>query len=181
MSYRFAPACRGALATALCLALLAFGDAAARAEPSQLEPWNGPAPAFALADSHGAPHALSPQSGAITIVHFFATWCEPCRDEFPALSRLVRRAGPTVRVIAISVAEPDLRVRRFLKSFAPEFPVLLDRDRATARAWNATVLPTSFLVDGALKPLRAAEASVDWDRFDPGEFLETGARSASAQ
>ncbi|MCB1539573.1 MAG: TlpA family protein disulfide reductase [Rhodoblastus sp.] len=168
------------MATALFFALLAFGDAA-RAEPSQLKIWNGPASTFTLADSQGAAHALSVDPAMITIVHFFATWCEPCREELPALSRLARRAGPTVRVIAISVAEPDLRVRRFLKTFAPEFPVLLDRDRTTARAWKATVLPTSFVLDGALKPLRAAETSVDWDRFEPREFLETGARSALAR
>ena len=86
-----------------------------------------------------------------------------------------------MRIVAISVAEPDLRVRRFLKSFAPEFPVLLDRDRSTARAWNASVLPTSFVLDGRLKPRLAAETSVDWDSFEPQNLLETGNKSASAQ
>ena len=181
MLYRFAPACRGALVTFLFLALRAFGDATAHAESSPLKIWNGPAPTFTLADSHGAPHSLPADPGAITIVHFFATWCEPCREEFPALSRLARRAGPTVRIVAISVAEPDLRVRRFLKSFAPEFPVLLDRDRSTARAWNASVLPTSFVLDGRLKPRLAAETSVGWDTFEPQNLLETGNKSASAQ
>lgn len=180
MLYRFAPACRGALVTGLLLALRAFGGDA-HAGPSQLKSWNGPAPAFTLADSRGALRALSANSGAITIVHFFATWCEPCREEFPALSRLVRRAGPSVRVIAISVAEPDLRVRRFLKSFDPEFPILLDRDRATARAWSVSVLPASFVLDSALKPRLAAETSVDWDRIEPRELLETWHESASAQ
>ena len=178
---RIAPACRGVLVMVPFLALLAFGDAAARAEPAQLKSWDGPAPAFALADSQGALHALSTEPSAITILHFFATWCEPCREEFPALSRLVRRVGPSVRVIAISVAEPDLRVRRFLKTFAPEFPVVLDRDRATARAWNVSVLPTSFVLDGAPKPRLATETSVDWDRFEPRDLLRTENKSASAR
>ena len=165
----------------LVLALLAFSGSAACAAPPELKAWRGPAPKFALADAQGAQHALAAGPVDITIVHFFATWCESCRTELPSLVRLAKRAGPGARVIAISVAEPDLRVRRFLKTFAPEFPVVLDRDRATARAWNVSVLPTSFVLDGAPKPRLAAETSVDWDRFEPRDLLRTENKRASAR
>jgi len=177
---RIAPACRGASVLGLLVAQLAFGGVA-RANPPELKAWRGPAPTFALSDAHGAQHALAADPAGITIVHFFATWCESCRTELPSLARLARRAGPGARVIAVSVAEPDLRVRRFLTKTETGFPVLLDRERSVARAWGVATLPTSFVLDGALTPMLAAETSVDWDRFDLRQFSKSKATSAEAR
>ena len=79
-----------------------------------------------------------------------------------------------MQVIAISVAEPEMRVRRFLAAKAPGFPVLLDGDRAVARAWGVSTLPTSFVLDASLKPLLAAEEGVDWDKVEltPGRTAD---------
>lgn len=180
MAFRFAPACRGANALGFLLALLVAGGAA-KADISRLKPWSGPAPAFALEDSSGAPLALSGNQAGITIVHFFATWCEPCREELPALTRLAQRDAGSVRVISISVAEPDMRVRRFLDKVATGFPVLLDRDRSVARAWGVGTLPTSFVLDSRLAPLLAAPVSVDWDGFDPRKIPTAKNTSAQAR
>ena len=177
---RTAPACRGASVLGLVLALLAFSGSAACAAPPELKAWRGPAPKFALADAQGAQHALAAGPVDITIVHFFATWCESCRTELPSLVRLAKRAGPGARVIAISVAEPDMRVRRFLAKSETGFPVLLDRDRSVARAWGVATLPTSFVLDGALAPMLAAQTTVDWDRFEPQQ-ISTQATSAEAR
>ena len=84
-------------------------------------------------------------------------------------------------MIAVSVAEPDLRVRRFLTKTETGFPVLLDRERSVARAWGVATLPTSFVLDGALTPMLAAETSVDWDRFDLRQFSKSKATSAEAR
>lgn len=175
MSVPTAPAWRGVIALGLVLlSLFAHGEKAASAESAQLKTWHGPAPAFTLADAQGAATTLSAGRAHKTIVHFFATWCEPCLVELPALTRLAQRLGPSVQVIAISVAEPEMRVRRFLAAKAPGFPVLLDGDRAVARAWGVSTLPTSFVLDASLKPLLAAEEGVDWDKVEltPGRTAD---------
>ena len=153
----------------------------AKADSTALKPWAGPAPAISLADAHGATIQIAPNPGGITVVHFFATWCEPCREELPALSRLARRAGAAARVIAISVAEPEMRVRRFLATTQADLPILLDPDRTTARAWGVSVLPTSFVLDAALAPRLAAEESVAWDEIEPHLLATTFEASATAQ
>lgn len=108
------------------------------------------------------------------VVHFFATWCEPCRDELPALNRLVARSDPAkLRVVTISVAEVDVRVRNFVEKLPVNFPVLLDRDRSVAKAWNVSALPTTFLLDRTLKPRLFVERDYDWDRLDIGEVLKS--------
>jgi peroxiredoxin len=170
---RVAPECRGAplakcvaaFVAALCVA---FG-APAQAGPaaSQILRWTGDtAPAFTLSDTSGAMHSLASQSGPIVLVHFFATWCEPCREELPALNRLAARGAGTLKVVAISVAEVDPRVRRFLDTMPLDFPVLLDRDRAVAKAWNVSTLPTTFVLDVNLHRRFAVETDFAWDSID---------------
>ena len=92
---------------------------------------------------------LIAQHGRVVLVHFFATWCEPCREELPALRRLVERAvRQPVTVLAISVAEVPMRAcARFIESTPVNFPVLLDQDRAVAKAWDVYTLPTTFVLD----------------------------------
>lgn len=128
-------------------------------------------PGFALRDSTGSEIALAAAPGQIVLVHFFATWCEPCREELPALSRLAARGKGTVRVLAISVDEPDLRVRRFLDTMPLAFPVLLDRDRAVAKGWNVATLPTTFVLDANLHPRLQVETDFAWDDIDPATLV----------
>jgi thiol-disulfide isomerase/thioredoxin len=129
-------------------------------------------PAFRLTDTSGTQIALSSLAGRTVVVHFFATWCEPCREELPALDRLAAR-GRDVAVVAIAVAEVPIRVKRFLAQAPVAFPVLLDEDRAVAKGWNVTTLPTSFVLDADLKVRRMIAHTVDWDRFDFTELTAT--------
>ena len=124
-----------------------------RAAAAELQRWTGGAqPIFSLPNTTGANVALETARGHVVLVHFFATWCEPCREELPALNRLAARAGGNVKVLAIAVADADQRVQRFFEAIPVDFPVLLDRDRAVAKAWQVATLPTTFVLDDALRP-----------------------------
>jgi len=114
------------------------------------------------------------------VVHFFATWCEPCREELPALDRLVARSRDRdLAVVAIAVAEVPVRVKRFLAQTPVAFPVLIDADRAVAKAWGVTTLPTSFVLDADLNIRLAVEQAHDWDRFDPTRLADQHSREES--
>ncbi len=109
-------------------------------------------------------------------MHFFATWCEPCREELPALRRLSERGGAKIRVVYVSVAEPEIRVQKFMTSEfgdATAFPVLIDRDRAVSRAWSVTSLPSTIALNARGQPRLAAEAAVAWDEIQPDTLIET--------
>jgi thiol-disulfide isomerase/thioredoxin len=165
-----APEFRGSIRRGLFAALVfaaSSGVWAFPAEAAQLQPISTRPPPFVLTDAKGNARALDAQRGHVVIVHFFATWCEPCREELPALNRLAERSNGAVRVLAISVAEPDDRVERFLRAMPVQFPVLLDRDRAVAKSWNVATLPSSFILDADLKPRLAVETDFAWDTIDP--------------
>jgi peroxiredoxin len=142
---------------------------ATAAEP--LQPASGPKPGFVLRDLSGADVKLEAQRGHIVLVHFFATWCEPCREELPALRRLVERStGTPVAVLAISVGEVGARVRRFMQTMPINFPILLDSERAVAKSWDVYALPTTFVLDAALTPRLVSNGEFAWDRTTVDEL-----------
>ena len=151
----------------------------ASATAAELQRWSGDRqPAFSLPTIGGAAAALEAARGHVVLVHFFATWCKPCREELPALNRLAARAGGNVTVLAIAVADTDRSVQRFLATTPVDFPILLDRDRAVAKAWNVATLPTTFVLDGSLQPKFVVETDFAWDTIDPGNLNVSSAPGA---
>ena len=175
-SNRFANARACALiasATLICFAATSQG----RADNSNadFEKWQtGRKPDFALRDIDDKVLRLSSLRGRIVFLHFFATWCEPCRDELPALDRLVARdRSSKISVVAISVAEVPERVRRFFEKekLALNFPVLLDQDRATTRTWGVQILPSTIVLDSKLSPRLVVASDYAWDNLDISKLL----------
>jgi thiol-disulfide isomerase/thioredoxin len=150
-----------------------------RAAAAELQRWTaGTQPIFSLPNTAGADVALEAARGHVVLVHFFATWCEPCREELPALNRLAARANGSVNVLAIAVADTDQRVQHFFATTPVDFPVLLDRDRAVAKAWRVTTLPTTFVLDAGLRPRFVVETDYAWDSLDPGKLTGSSALDA---
>jgi peroxiredoxin len=124
-------------------------------------------PLFALPSLDGATSDLAQHRGRMVLVHFFATWCEPCRPEMARLRELqFRLDGRPVAIVAVSVAEADGAVRRFFAGDPVPFSILLDRDRAVAKAWSIHTLPSTVVLDHGLKARFIAEGDVDWARED---------------
>ena len=150
------------MANALRMALLFLlcGVAAA----ADLKPWTGgPPPALALKGLGGASHRLADYRGKVVLVNFWATWCGPCRDEMPSIQELKDKlAGKPFVVLAVNLDEPESRIRKFLSQMKLDFPILLDPERAVARAWGARILPASFVIgpDGRIRYSLVGE--LDW-------------------
>jgi cytochrome c biogenesis protein CcmG, thiol:disulfide interchange protein DsbE len=109
----------------------------------------------------------------VVLVNFWATWCEPCREEMPSMNRLrASLAGRPFEILAVNLGEPETRVERFLEKLPLDFPVLLDRDTATAKSWKARILPASFLVgaDGRIRYSHLGET--DWSSPDMRRTVE---------
>src|SRR5262245_46557146 len=127
---------------------------------------------FSLPTLDGPSQELAQLRGQVVLLHFFATWCEPCRAEMASLRELRSRLdGRPFAIVPISVAEADGAVRRFFAGESLPFAIWLDRDRSVARAWSIHTLPSTVVLDRALKPRFIAEGDVDWARPDVMKIL----------
>ncbi|MGH7521800.1 MAG: redoxin domain-containing protein [Gemmatimonadales bacterium] len=105
------------------------------------------APAFALPDLAGKPVRLADFSGKITLVNFWASWCEPCREEFPHMAELYGEFDrKDFDIAAISDDVSDGKMRTFVREFAPPFPILVGRGRMKG-VYHFRGLPYSVLLD----------------------------------
>jgi thiol-disulfide isomerase/thioredoxin len=151
------------------------GSSLEAAAPPSLQRWTeGHKPAWQLDKLHGGQLALQSLQGNVVLVHFFATWCEPCVREITSLQKLATATrGKPVTIVAIDVAEVDLRVRAFFDKVPADFAVLFDRDRAVTRAWQVSALPTTFVLDASLAPRLFVEGDLDWSHAEILTTLES--------
>lgn len=99
----------------------------------------------------GQPAQLDQLRGQVLIVNFWATWCEPCREEIPMFIRLRREyAGKNVEFVGISIDQAS-KVIDFAKEFRIDYPLVLAGIEAvelSRLAGNkAGVLPYTVILD----------------------------------
>jgi len=107
---------------------------------------------FALLD--GSTGKLSEHRGHPVLLHFWATWCPPCRDELPSLLQLgseLSVAGD-LRIIAVSLDTDWKEVRAFFEGSVPD-EIVLDTSGASQGSYDLSTLPDTYLIskDGMLR------------------------------
>jgi thiol-disulfide isomerase/thioredoxin len=96
-----------------------------------------------LIDAQAFQKIVQDHRGRPLLVNFWATWCEPCRDEYPMLNELAKQYGPKgLQVIGVSMDDDGdmILVRRFLARYKPVFPNYRKKPGDEA-AFRQSVLP----------------------------------------
>jgi thiol-disulfide isomerase/thioredoxin len=104
-------------------------------------------PSFALPDLRGDTVRLATFQGKVALVNFWASWCDPCREEFPRMGELFhafRRRD--FAIVAISDDVDQAGMARFVREFRPSFPILVGGGRMKA-TYHYRGLPYSVLLD----------------------------------
>ena len=105
------------------------------------------APNFSLNDLSGNAVSLSQQRGKTVLINFWATWCDSCKEETPALQRLHTRLGAAGLVIlGVSMDEDAKAVPPFARAYGLTFPLLI-ADKKIVADYQVRSLPTSYLID----------------------------------
>lgn len=102
---------------------------------------------FALPDLKGDTVRLSEDTGKVTLVNFWASWCDPCREEFPHMASLYGKfSRKDFEIAAISDDVDPAKMRAFVAAFHPPFPILVGGGRMKA-LYHYRGLPYSVLLD----------------------------------
>jgi cytochrome c biogenesis protein CcmG/thiol:disulfide interchange protein DsbE len=109
---------------------------------------NLPAPAFSLKDRDGRVHTLADFKGRVVLIDFWASWCAPCKQSFPALDSLHQEFHDVgLEVVAINVDEDTKNAHEFLAGKSPVMTVLFDPKGKSPEAFKVEGMPSSFLID----------------------------------
>ena len=158
---------RLSVAAALSAAAFWFASFAAPAADTMpdLRPWTGGAtPALNLKDLEGVARSLQAYRGKVVVLNFWATWCEPCREEMPSLNQLRHSLkGMPVEMFAVNVGEGEGRIGGFLGKVPVDFPVLLDRDAQASKAWKVRLMPTTFIIGTDGRVRYSYSGARDWN------------------
>ena len=123
------------------------------------------APEFTILAENGRPVSVPNFGGKLLVLNFWATWCPPCVEETPSLSRFAQAyAGKGVVVVGVSVDKDEKAYRAFLRKFNPEF--LIARDLKIHEDYGTFMYPETYIIDGQGKVLKKFAEAVDW--LDPG-------------
>lgn len=127
------------------------------------------APEIGLRDLGGNNIRLAALRGKVAIVDFWASWCVPCREEFPVLARLhASYNAQGLVVVGVSVDRELSNVRDFLRRTPASFTIVHDSAHAVADRYRPATMPTSFIVDrrGVVRFVHAGFRAPDAARME---------------
>jgi thiol-disulfide isomerase/thioredoxin len=141
------------LASNTCLTLLMLAAVASHAgelPPGVLHIDDKPAPALQLNNLDGEPYDLASTHGHWRFVHFWASWCGPCRREMPSIQKVIGLLqDSSIEFVLINTAETEDEIFTFLGAVTPDLELvpLTDKDGLVTEAWQPRGLPATYLVD----------------------------------
>lgn len=98
--------------------------------------------------------ALSDFEGKGVMVNFWATYCEPCKDEMPYMEELYKKyKDKDVEILAVNLDQSELVVTRFLKEYGISFPIVHDQKGQVMGEYGVGYLPASYFInpDGTIE------------------------------
>lgn len=123
-----------------------------------------------LTRADGSQFSTTTLRGRPVLLHFWATWCPPCREELPALLQL-QADHPGMQVIALALDDDWAKVRKFFGGAVPSV-VFRDPSGVVSKTYAVGTLPESYLVDrnGAAQ-LRFSGAR-NWESQEAHDVLD---------
>ncbi len=128
------------------------------------------APDFQLKDLNGQPVKLSDYRGKVVLLNFWGTWCEPCKQETPALQSAYSKLQDTgLVVVGVNLLNSERafnrnidHVRQFAEQYGVSYPIVLDDSGTATQAYSIAPIPTSYFIDpqGQVRYIRVGELTM---------------------
>ena len=129
-----------------CLVILAF--ALSFMGCGEKQAISGRIPTVAFQTYSGEAFTLSAEDKQVTLLVFWATWCQPCLMEIPALVQLHEKyQSRKFRVVSVNVDDSEgQKVRAIIREYGINYPTLIGTEDIMKQFGGIVALPTSFLI-----------------------------------
>jgi cytochrome c biogenesis protein CcmG/thiol:disulfide interchange protein DsbE len=124
-----------------------------------------PAPALPTQTLRAPAVSLAMLRGHPVLVNFWASWCHPCRQEAPQLTRFAHQASG-VRLVGVDTGDNAGDARSFIRRYRWDFPVLRDGDSSVGDRYAIHGLPTTFALDARGRIVRTLVGPQTVDTLD---------------
>ena len=104
---------------------------------------------------------LADYRGKVVVLNFWASWCDPCRAEAPALEALTKRAGSRVQVLGATYDDLERDSEAFAKQYGLTYTSMRDVAKKLADRYGTKALPETFVLDGRGKIVALRRGEVD--------------------
>ena len=124
------------------------------------------APDFTLTALNGMAWNLARIRGSVVLVNFWASWCEPCRQELPQLQQLYERhSDDGLVVLGVSDEDPS-KARQYLEEHGISYPSLHDGTGSVMQSYQVGAIPTSLIIDRDGQLLQRMEGYTPTSAFE---------------
>lgn len=120
-------------------------------------------PNFAIPTQHGTRY-LSDLRGRVVVIDFWATWCEPCKEEMKYFVRAQQTYGDRVAVVTISNELPDVAASYF-RTWNIALPLVEDTDGAINRIYSIAKIPDTLVLDPEGRVSYVSVGGLSWDEL----------------
>lgn len=120
--------------------------------------------------------SLSDFRGQIVVLNFWASWCDPCKQEAPVLDRVHQRLQKDGigTVLGVTYQDDPVKSRAFMKKYGATYPSLQDPGRVLSQQFGASQMPETFVIDREGR-IRAIAYGAVTDKFMDGALERAGA------
>ncbi|MCK5001940.1 MAG: TlpA family protein disulfide reductase [Gammaproteobacteria bacterium] len=134
----------------------------------------GLAPNFELEDIDGELFDLKSTRGQWVFLHFWASWCGPCREEMPTIQALSESIDEDkLHFVLVNTAEDEDTIFMFLGSVAANLTSMMDQDGLVTEIWKPRGLPTTFLIDPDGRVRYQAIGGREWNHETYIQFISS--------
>jgi peroxiredoxin len=122
-----------------------------------------PTPDFSLTNAEGKKISLKDFRGKTLFLNFWATWCEPCREEMPAMEKLYQEyKNNNFVVLAVNVKDRRQEALAFVKELKLTYPIAFDPNAEVATLYGAWGLPTTYIIGPNGQGLARGWGPAEW-------------------
>ncbi|HJV45881.1 MAG TPA: thiol-disulfide oxidoreductase ResA [Bacillota bacterium] len=106
------------------------------------------APDFVLKTLDGDDFQLSKYRGKGVVLNFWGSWCDPCKEEMPALEKTFQSfKDKGIVLVGVNIGESDVSIHSFKDRFGLNFPIAMDSKKEITLLYEIGPIPTTYFID----------------------------------